>query len=142
MMKFDFFKSRLFLFLALSLCAWAVEEEKTVADSFQIMGEVPEGWKVVELSDAPLVEKWIALKNGERKKVFLRPFVLKPVSNEESKFTVSNPLETSSGHNMSTVVEAQNENLVQSQEELSAMLNRLKQLLRTLPTPTEQEKKS
>ena len=121
---------------------WASEKGgEPEGAKFEITGEVPEGWEVVELSDAPLIEKWVELKSGEKKKVLLRPFGLKPIRSDESKFTVSNPLETSAGDNLSEVVEAQNENLVQSQEELSSMLTRLKQLLLTLPNPIEPEQK-
>lgn len=123
---------------ALSICAGASEKgtEDEVMD-YQITGEIPEGWEVVPLLDAPLIEKWVELKDGKRKKVLLRPYGLKPISDQKSKFTVANPLETSSGNNLSEVVEAQNENLVQSQDELSSMLARLKRLLLTLPATTE-----
>lgn len=132
-------KNSLLFLVAITQGLVAQGEEK---ESFQITGEVPEGWEVVELSEAPLVEKWVVLKSGEKRKIMVRPFGLKPVSNNESKFTVENPLETSTGQNMSEVVEAQNENLVQSQNELSSMLHRLKQLLETLPHTPESQKKS
>lgn len=115
------------------------EEDSVV---FEIQGKVPEGWEVVELIDAPMIEKWVELKNGEKKRILVKPFGLKPIVAEDAKFTVSNPLEVPSGQDIDEVLEGQNINLAQSEEELSVMLNRLKALLLTLPASIENKKES
>ncbi|MGJ8725548.1 MAG: hypothetical protein ACSHYB_13400 [Roseibacillus sp.] len=118
------------------------EEQEKASLTFEIQGEVPEGWEVVELVDAPAIEKWIEMKDGEKKRVFVKPFGLKPIVDNASKFTVSNPLENASGQNMEEVLEEQNINLAQSEEELTLLLNRLKALLLSLPASTENQKES
>ena len=130
-----------FLWLKLSLLglmavAYAEQDEPT-SSHFEIQGEVPEGWEVVELVDAPAIEKWIETKDGEKKLVLVKPFGLKPIVDKTSNFTVSNPLENAQGQDMEEVLEAQNMNLAQSEEELSVLLNRLKALLLSLPASTE-----
>ena len=92
---------------------------------------------MVELVDAPLIEKWVEMEDGEKKRVLVKPFGLKPVVDHSSNFTVSNPLESASGQNIEEVLENQNINLGQSEEELSVMLNRLKALLLSLPATTQ-----
>ncbi len=130
---------RLFLVAAIFSATSQVGADPETDRSYQINGDVPEGWEVVAVENVAPVKKWVTLKSGEKKKVFVRPFALKPVADQDAKFTVKNPLETSSGQDLSAVVEAQNENLVQSQAELSSMLTRLRQLLRTLPVQSESE---
>lgn len=115
-------------------------QEKPV--EFRIEGEVPDGWEVVESVDAPMVEKWVELKSGEKKKVLLRSFVLRPIADKESKFSVVDPLKISSGQKIDDVLFSQNENLTQTQDELSTMLQRLRALLATLPTTKEAQSES
>ena len=76
---------------------------------------------MVELDDAPAIEKWVEMKDGQKKMVLVKPFGLKPVVDKASNFTVSNPLETATGQNIEEVLEAQNMNLAQSEEELSVI---------------------
>ena len=120
----------------------AKEEGQDAAVELSVLGEVPEGWQVVELADAAPIEKWVKLKNGEERKILLKPFALQPVSNEQAKFTVANPLKTSSGREIETVLDEQNENLAASGNELSTMLGRLKQLLLSLPNQSQEKTKS
>lgn len=103
---------------------------------FSIIGEVPEGWEVVELTDAPLIEKFVKLKNGEEKRLLAKPFVLKPVREEQPKFLVANPGKLEAGGDLEQLLAAQNANISHTNEEMSAVLARLKQLLLTLPDPT------
>ena len=124
-------------FIAMNVCLQAEEKKEAATPTFTIQGEVPEGWEVVELSDAPAIEKWIETKEGEKKKVLVKPFGLKPVVDKDSNFTVSNPLENASGQDITEVLEAQSMNLAQSDAELSSLLNRLKALLQSLPATTE-----
>lgn len=133
------------LFLGL-VAAWpCLSAEEVKKDSVvepQILGEVPEGWQVVELHDASPIEKWVKLKNGEERKLLLKPYGLQPVSSEETQFTVVDPLKTSTGQKLDAVLDTQNENLAESEIELSTMLARLKQLLGSLPNQTQDEKSS
>ena len=135
------FKKRILLLLALAGVFSVVQAEQgeSSVPTFEIQGEVPEGWEVVELVDAAPIEKWVEMKDGEKKKVLVKPFGLKPIVLQDSNFTVSNPLENVAGHNLQEVVETQNKNLAQSEEELSVLLNRLKALLLSLPATTEKK---
>ena len=133
-------RKRYFFAALLGLCSYAGGEEDQ--KKLQIQGEVPEGWEVVESMEAPVVERWVELANGEKKKISLRPFVLRPIADKESKFSVMDPLKISSGLKFDDVLNSQNENLVQTQDELDTMLQRLRSLLATLPTQTETKKES
>ena len=121
-------------------CISYAEQEELASSTFEIQGEVPKGWEVVELADAPAIEKWIEMKDGQKKKVLVKPFGLKPAMDKSPNFTVSNPLENALGEKMEEVLEAQNFNLARSEEELSGLLNRLKALLSSLPQSTESKK--
>lgn len=112
----------------------AAEETKEV--KVQIQGEVPEGWEVVESTEGPFIEKWVELKSGEKKKIFVRPFVLKPIVKEENEGKTMDPLKLDSGRKLDELLKHQNENLSQTQQDLSEMLTRLRALLATQPQST------
>lgn len=124
-------------FLLLFFCGgFALADEKK---EFQVLGEVPEGWEVVVLSEAPAIEKWVELKNGEKRKILLKPYSLRPKTDEGAQFSVADPLKAA-GQKLDEVLANQNLNLSSSEQDLATMLSRLKQLLRTLPAAAEPKK--
>ncbi|MFC0016435.1 hypothetical protein AAFN60_07310 [Roseibacillus persicicus] len=125
------------LLAAASLAASEKAKEEEPSPEFRVVGEVPEGWEVVELTEAPAIEKIVTLKNGDEKRLFLKPFVLKPQHDDQPKFSVSNPGKVKAGSDLKELLEDQNSNISHTSEEMSAVLARLKQLLLSLPDPTE-----
>lgn len=122
----------------LSFAALSGEEEKE--KEFQVVGEVPAGWKVVASSDGPLIEKWVELKSGEKKRLLLRSYMLKPNDDKAFKNAAVDHLTMSSGQKMDSVLISQNENLGQTGDELALMLQHLKSLLASLPKTTTESK--
>lgn len=135
--------SRKISLLAIMSSFVTLAAEQKEEKEFKVQGEIPEGWEVVESSDGPVIEKWVELKSGEKKKLLLRSFVLRPiVTDKELKFSAADAFRISSGQKIDDILASQNENLSQTENELAVMLQRLHELLASLPNSNPPLKES
>ncbi|MDP0491990.1 MAG: hypothetical protein Q7Q71_13150 [Verrucomicrobiota bacterium JB023] len=122
----------------LSLCSlWAEGPAIKQPRDPALLGAVPAGWQVVEAEGQPPLVRKIVLKDGSEAEVKVRPFVLKPIADNQTKFSVRDPsFQKKDGFYqplLEAAIQRQEQALREGERDMEVALNNLRQLLLTLP---------